>query len=99
VFELLLEIDAMDYQFGPQWKPLSENIEKIPIDLFADVKETELHESAYDMAGSFEWSYYDEFWQPFVGLRRLQITGDVNARTFQALFCIDDREDSFQALS
>ena len=44
VFELLLEIDAMDYHFGSEWTPLANHIEKKPEDLFAEVKETEVRE-------------------------------------------------------
>lgn len=95
VFELLLEIDALDYQFGVKWTPLAGNIEKAPMDLFAEVKETELHEVLSIWQDAFEWSYYDGVlgairWAP-------KITNHQDAKkSFQALFCIDDREDSFR---
>src|SRR5580765_6740347 len=44
VFELLLEIDALDYHFGGEWPPLETRLKSKPIDLFADIPETELNE-------------------------------------------------------
>ena len=57
VFELLLEIDAMDYHFGREWTPLANHIEKKPEDLFAEVKETEVREVISIWQEAFEWSY------------------------------------------
>ena len=44
VFELLLEIDALDFNLGKNWKPLCENSGDTPLDLFSDVASTELNE-------------------------------------------------------
>ncbi len=93
-FELLLEIDALDSQFGEKkWKPLSKVLHEYPEDLFAEVPVTELDEVTSLWQQSFEWSYYDEV------LKGLELTNHVDrkaAQTFQAMFCIDDRECSFR---
>jgi len=93
-FELLLEIDALDSQFGVDgWKPLSKVIHEAPEDLFAEVPITELDEITTLWQESFEWSYYDEV------LKGLELTNHTDrkpAKTFQAMFCIDDRECSLR---
>lgn len=93
-FELLLEIDALDSAFGTEWRPLCEVIKDRPIDLFAEVPVTELDEVTTLWQEAFEWSYYDEV------LRGLQCVVPANGKqkdtTFQALFCIDDRECSLR---
>jgi len=60
VFELLLEIDALDYHFGGEWPPLVTRLKDKPIDLFADIPETELNEVLTIWQEAFEWTYYDE---------------------------------------
>ncbi|MCU0467020.1 MAG: DUF2309 domain-containing protein [Arcicella sp.] len=94
-FELLLEIDALDYQFGQhQWQPLSQNLKRKPVQLFADVEATELNDVLAIWQLAFEWSYYDEV---LAGIK-LNKNSEIpqNPKTFQALFCIDDRECSFR---
>jgi len=95
VFELLMEIDVMDYNFGNKWSPLASKIVKKPIDLFADVPETELHEVMVIWQEVFEWSYYDEVLSG-ISLVPKNLNNQSKNKTFQSLFCIDDREDSFR---
>lgn len=94
VFELLLEIDALDDHFGEEWLPLSKRIKEKPIDLFTEYKETELDEVTHLWQEAYEWSYYDEV------LKGLQMTTQeepsTKAKSFQAMFCIDDRECSLR---
>ena len=93
-FELLLEIDALEYHFGSQWKPLGEAITQKPEKLFAPTIKTELSEVLELWQEAFEWSYYDEV---LAGIQTFR--GHVPHRvkqTFQAMFCIDDRECSFR---
>ena len=59
VFELLLEIDALDYHFE-SWLPLSQKIVNAPYDLFAPVIETEIHQVMTLWQEAFEWTYYDQ---------------------------------------
>lgn len=96
VFELLLEIDALDERLGKHWVPLGEELTDRPADLFAAVPETERYEVLSIWQDAFEWSYYDGL------LARIQSktsSADVprpSRKSFQALFCIDDRECSIR---
>lgn len=94
VFELLLEIDALDDLFGEDWLPLAGKIKMKPIDLFAEVPETELDKVTTLWQESFEWSYYDEVLKGIQSVNKGN--GKVTPKTFQAMFCIDDRECSFR---
>lgn len=94
VFELLLEIDALDYHFGNDWKPLSSVIVEKPVDLFSSVPETELDHVYALWQNAFEWSYYDEVLAGILLKKVDQKSND--PKSFQALFCIDDRECSFR---
>jgi uncharacterized protein YbcC (UPF0753/DUF2309 family) len=92
--ELLLEIDALDYQFGKNWKPLSEILTGRPKDLFAPLPPSELHQVLTLWQEAFEWSYYD---QVLAAIATPENPKKVNTgTTFQAMFCIDDRECSFR---
>ena len=93
-FELLLEVDALDYHFGNQWKPLGFALTQKPDKLFQKVNKTELNEVLELWQEAFEWSYYDDV---LAGIQMFR--GHVLQRekkTFQGLFCIDDRECSFR---
>jgi len=93
-FELLLELDALDYQFGENWSPLSTKLKSRPVDLFGEVAPAELSEVLSIWQEAFEWSYYD---QVLSGLA-LPKNGkkEETAKSFQAIFCIDDRECSLR---
>lgn len=93
-FELLLEIDALEYHFGSQWKPLGFAITEKPEKLFAPTKQTELGEVLTLWQEAFEWSYYDDV---LAGIQTFRgHIPEKPKKTFQALFCIDDRECSFR---
>lgn len=94
VLELLLEIDALDSHFGKKWAPLGLRLNSTPIDLFTPVPKSELNEVASLWQEAFEWSYYD---QVLAGIRT--DAGEEKAvavKSFQAMFCIDDRECSLR---
>lgn len=95
VFELLLEIDALDYQLGTDWLPLCSNTQTSPVRLLAPVPKTELSEVFTIWQDAFEWSYYDEV---LAGISLGKGKGSVTAvtKSFQALFCIDERECSLR---
>jgi len=94
VFELLMEIDALDYEFGKKWEPLSKKLLQPPVELFSDVVETEMHEVLFIWQEAFEWSYYD---QVLAGIISKKNEGNkIQTKSFQAMFCIDDRECSFR---
>lgn len=97
LLELLLEMDALDSTFGiGAWKPLCAKFKASPTDLFAQVEKTTLHEVYEIWQNAFEWSYYDEV---LAGLQQLRTQKGEPTRThkhFQAVFCIDEREDSLR---
>ncbi|GAB4395580.1 MAG: hypothetical protein OHK0053_04690 [Microscillaceae bacterium] len=92
--EILLEIDALDFAFGEIWAPLGHKVQdKIPA-LFGKIAETELYEVQSLWQNALEWSFYD---QVLEGLQSQSLENpEPEPRSFQALFCIDDREGSFR---
>jgi uncharacterized protein YbcC (UPF0753/DUF2309 family) len=103
ILELLLEIDSLDSALGKKWQPLSTITNQAPVDLFADVPLTELQEVLMLWQDAFEWSYYDEVlagMQKTVSGKNRQLNGhsrdaDIQ-KSFQAIFCIDERECSLR---
>ena len=94
VFELLLEIDAVETQFKKGWSPLGKELKIKPVELFAEIIETELDEVTTIWQEAFEWTYYDEV---LTGIKSQKPKEVVPAnRSFQAMFCIDDRECSLR---
>lgn len=92
--ELILEIDTLDTKLGPSWLPLARKVDEPPEELFAEVPQTELNEVLDIWQEAYEWTYYDEV------LAAIKIHEDekkeITAKTFQAMFCIDDREASLR---
>lgn len=95
VFELLLEIDALDAELGKHWKPLSTRIHTEPLRLFADVPTTELNEVFKIWQDAFEWSYYDQVIAGIAAEKHRQHAHPAK-KSFQAMFCIDERECSLR---
>ncbi len=99
VFELVLEIDNLDNQLGSTWKPIAEIADQNPVNLFDEIEKTELQEVLKIWQDAFEWSYYDEV---LAGIQQLSISKKKNevlantSKSFQAMFCIDEREDSIR---
>ncbi|MCF8460372.1 MAG: DUF2309 domain-containing protein [Flavobacteriales bacterium] len=90
VFELILEIDALDSQFGSIWMPVGGKVESPLDDLFAPVPVSELNEVKQLWQEAYEWTYYDEV---LAGIDQARHhTKPHKATSFQALFCLDDRE-------
>jgi uncharacterized protein len=94
-FELLLEIDALDNHFEGHWAPLSSQLVQHPQQLFASVPNTELQELLVMWQEAFEWTYYD---QVLAGIEQLKrpVKISPSQKSFQALFCIDDRACSLR---
>lgn len=97
IFELLLEIDHLDNQLGNKWFPLSTTYKNPSVDLFAELQKTELQEVLQIWQNAFEWSYYDEVLN---GIKKSNLNTQANKQTtqpsFQAMFCIDERECSLR---
>jgi uncharacterized protein len=94
VFELLLEIDALDAHLG-SWGSLSILVKNEPVNLFEKLPETELQEVLSVWQDAFEWSYYDEVLAG-MAIARTKVQTKSKETNFQALFCIDERECSIR---
>ncbi|HNO75363.1 MAG TPA: DUF2309 domain-containing protein [Nitrosomonas mobilis] len=97
IFELLLEIDALDAQFGEIWAPMTTKLADRPKlkSLLADVPRTELDEVLETWHDAFEWSYYNSVLTALQKQPGLEENSSAN-KSFQAWFCIDDRETSLR---
>lgn len=93
-FECLLEIDVLDAQLGKSWSPLSDVIQESIPDLFDRYDEFELWSFLKIWQEAFERSYHDQVLAGILNVRTA--TRYKGHSTFQALFCIDDRECSFR---
>jgi uncharacterized protein len=94
--ELLMEINFLDKKFGSNWKPLSELIDKIPQPLFSEtVKQNEKHQVLSLWQDAMEWSFYR---QVIAGIKSKPQVKEIASPlpSFQAIFCIDDRECSLR---
>ena len=91
--ELLLEIDVLEHRYAGKWTPLGMLSKVEPKNIFAPTRHPEITEILRMWQEAYEWTYYDDV------LHHLTIQEKVpnqeNA-SFQALFCIDDRECSFR---
>lgn len=92
-FELLMELDTLNHQLGKKWQPLTAYVAEPPTDLFADLDKTEFAEVIELWQDAFEWSYYDSVLK---GISIASPRSLSNDKTFQAVFCIDEREDSIR---
>jgi uncharacterized protein YbcC (UPF0753/DUF2309 family) len=94
ILELLLEIDALDLHFSIDWTPLSTRVKEKSVDLFAEIPATELSEVFTIWQEAFEWSYYDQI---LSGIKiPTPAKSTPSTKSFQAMFCIDDRECSLR---
>lgn len=92
-FELLMELDVLHDRLGENWKPLAQHATAPPLDLFAEMPRTELSRVLEYWQDAFEWSYYDSVLK---GLQLAKPRPVPQTRSFQAIFCIDEREDSIR---
>ena len=94
LLELALEIDALEYVLGSHWEPLSVDLlDQVP-DLFEEVPASELEDVLFLWHLAYEWSYYD---MVLGGIHTPNTTiREQRNHTFQAVFCIDDRECSLR---
>jgi len=92
--ELILEIDALHYLLSDEWQPLtSVELDQVP-DLFAEPPVSELEEVLYLWQLAYEWSYYDTVLSG-IATPNAESTPKTDY-SFQAVFCIDDRECSLR---
>jgi uncharacterized protein len=98
VLDLLFEIDALDANLGQNnWQPLANSVSEAPVDLFAEITLNEQHEVLMIWQDAFEWNYYDEVLSGLIQARTKENEPELKKDTsFQAIFCIDEREDSLR---
>ena len=94
-FELLLEIDALEDHLNRNWQPLAKLELLQPVDLFAEIENSELQEVLELFQDAFEWSYYDAVLGAFV-YDNSEEKLKHQIPSFQAVFCIDERECSLR---
>lgn len=95
ILELLLELDRLDDKLGSGWKPLALSLQTFPARIEADRPFTELQEILSVWHEAYEWSYY----QPILSALATEAVKEVEPekeKSFQAMFCIDDRECSIR---
>ncbi len=97
-FELLLEIDALVDHLGTHWKPLAQIAPNTSVDIFAATPITELDEVYMIWQDAFEWSYYDQVLASIKQNNTNTTNTSIASPTpsFQAIFCIDERECSIR---
>jgi uncharacterized protein len=96
IVELLLEIDALDTALGESWEPLALQVNVAPQDYFAKVETGEREEILQLWQESFEWDYYDEVLSAIQQVAKTENQKAPTKKSFQAIFCIDDRECSIR---
>jgi len=105
-FELLLELDALNHALGNKWQSLATHAVAEPVDLLADIPKTELAEIIEIWQNAFEWSYYDSVLKGILLAKERKASRHNTAAkiiplvvpqaSLQAIFCIDEREDSIR---
>jgi uncharacterized protein len=96
VLELLLEIDALDKTLDSNWKPLAIDFKEDPIDYLSPVELGEREEILQLWQEAFEWDYYDEVLSGVGYLAKTNQHKEAHDTSFQAMFCVDDRECSLR---
>jgi uncharacterized protein len=91
-FECLLEIDALDQKFGENWDPIGYRFPYKTTEIFENSPFEELDLVLQCWQEVYEWSYYDEVVAGIMAVEETSNTPEVPS--FQAMFCIDDRECS-----
>ncbi|GMQ24196.1 hypothetical protein Aoki45_08780 [Algoriphagus sp. oki45] len=91
-FECLLEIDALDQKYGENWAPIGLKFPLSTASFFETTPFEEVDLALQCWQEAFEWSYYDEVLAGIAAVKIEPVTPEVPS--FQAMFCIDDRECS-----
>ncbi|MFM1745438.1 MAG: hypothetical protein RLZZ630_1375 [Bacteroidota bacterium] len=93
--ELAMEYDMLIRLLGKKWKPISAIAEHPPIDILHTPGPTESDEVLKIWQDAFEWSYYDDVFEG-IKANQHQQRNEPDAKRFQAIFCIDERECSLR---
>jgi uncharacterized protein len=94
-FELLLELDFVYFKFGDLWKPAYINFDdNLALNLEIAPNKSEIFEVLKIWQKALEWTYYDEVLR--IMEKSFSIENKHEKKSFQAVFCIDDREESIR---
>jgi len=94
VVELLLELDVLDLRLGNNWNSLSQHLNVHEFEHLFITPESELLFDLYRIwQEAFEWSFYNSVLK---GLQQFVDSPANDFVSFQAVFCIDDRECSLR---
>lgn len=95
LLEMLLELDLLYDRAGDNWLPLAEIVDAETRHLsFGDPAYSEIYEVYALWQEAYEWSYYDTV---LADIQKAFATQTTAAEpSFQAIFCIDDREESLR---
>jgi uncharacterized protein len=93
ILESIMEVDLLEKNIKG-WKPLSHIVSEPPINLFEDSEPNELQDIIKLWQDAFEWSYYDDVLLSFLEAEKSE--KPVSKKSFQAIFCIDERECSLR---
>lgn len=93
LLELLLELDALNHKLSG-WKPLDEHLTEAIPGLHDPIVRSEQMEVLSLWQEAFEWTYYDQVLKGIQTEREEYLAP--HEKSFQGLFCIDDRECSFR---
>jgi len=95
IVELLLEIDVLYDKYNDLWSPLGYKAKLDDDDLFTKIDEKELFTAYKIWQEAYEWTYYQEALSglSYAFNHPIKTNNDVS---FQAFFCIDDREISLR---
>lgn len=95
--ELIMQINVLDKKYGTQWKPLSELEVTKPKPLFGNGSNLEeLMQVLSLWQEAFEWTFYGQVLAGIQSKGSLEKKEERDKVSFQALFCIDDRECSLR---
>lgn len=97
MLELLIEIDTLESKFGADFKSLSQLEIPFGFDLWRDVEVTEYDQVMQLWQLAYEFTYYDEVLKGIAqNMGSAQNEANQHYQSFQAMFCIDDRECSIR---
>ncbi|MDH5475251.1 MAG: DUF2309 domain-containing protein [Cyclobacteriaceae bacterium] len=95
--ECLFEIDNLDNSIGEgKWLPIASLNESAPKNIIVDYPLTELDEVLNLWQEAYEWTYYDEVLAAIMLQNHDDNYKETSTPSFQAFFCIDDRECSIR---
>ncbi len=97
ILELLLELDNLDDTLGNKWLPICESYDGPVLNIHDKAEMSEAQEVLKLWQLAFEWDYYDEVLAGLILVKNNPAEDEyIGKNNFQAIFCIDEREDSLR---